>query len=150
MNAVQQRSTETPVLNFATATARSRRKPLSLRVTHPDAGLIESCIEYAMEMAGTQIAYEVDPTDSDFAAFFDTKAQGRGEKALQFITECEARTMDGLRAKAAIVETVLQDWNDNLEKLGHDFLVSLARDVIRHQQASIGRKTSRDVIVVPT
>ena len=57
--------------------------------------------------------------------------------------------MDGLRAKAALVRTALDDWSGNLDELRQEFLISLADDVIRFQKASIALKQSRTEIVVP-
>jgi hypothetical protein len=57
--------------------------------------------------------------------------------------------MDGMRAKAAIVEMALEDWTSDLDDLRQSFIITLANDVIRFQRASRGLNQHDTVIVVP-
>ena len=144
------KSAETSVIKFSTKTAgRSPRNRVGKRPDHPDADLIENCIEYAMQINGANISYKIEPTDAEFASFTDDVAQSRADRALRLAADCVAKTMDGLRAKAALVRTALDDWSGNLDELRQEFLISLADDVIRFQRASFALEQSRTEIVVP-
>src|SRR5664279_913412 len=143
------KSAETSVIKFSTKTAgRSPRNRVGKRPDHPDADLIDNCIEYARQITGALISYKIDPTDAEFAAFFDDVAQSRADRALRSALDLPPKTMDGLRAKAALVRTALDDWSGNLDELRQEFLISLADDVIRFQKASFALDHSRTEIVV--
>ena len=58
------------------------------------------------------------------------------------IIDLETKTMDGLRAKAAIVKIAIEDWACDLDEIRQDFLVSLANDAIRLQRAGAELKRS--------
>src|SRR5882757_9288032 len=125
MNTQAQATAETPIIDFAANAAnRAPRRRSSKRPNHPDAYLIDHCIEYAMHISSGKIAYEVDPTDATFAWFRDDLAQGRATRALSAILEIEPVTVDGLRAKAALVKITLEDWDGNLDELRQRFLIS--------------------------
>ena len=144
------KSAEMAVIKFSTKTAgRSPRNRVGKRPDHPDADLIERCIEYVIQINGALISYKIDPTDAEFAAFFDDVAQSRADRALRSVLDLSPQTMDGLRAKAALIRTALDDWSGNLDELRQEFLISLADDVIRFQKASVALKQSRTEIAVP-
>jgi hypothetical protein len=144
------KSAKTSVIKFpAKSSCAARRSRVGKRPDHPDADLIEHCIEYAMQITGALTSYKIDPTDAEFAAFFDNVAQSRADRALRSALDLPPQTMDGLRAKAAIVRTALDDWSGNLDELRQEFLISLANDVIRFQKASFALKQSCTEIVVP-
>ncbi|NGX99831.1 MAG: hypothetical protein G4V63_33025, partial [Candidatus Afipia apatlaquensis] len=80
-----------------------KRKPAG---RHPDHALISHAIEYVAHMKGADAGYNVDPTDSDIAAPFDTKHRAVARLAFSRLTKLKANTIDGLRAKAAVMEHV--------------------------------------------
>jgi hypothetical protein len=140
VNSTQTASTATPVINFATANSdRKSARRASKQPDHPDADLIAACIEYATQVHAGQIAYKIDPTDAKFASVADTVQ----------ILDLPPRTMDGMRAKAAIVEMALEDWTSDLDDLRQSFIITLANDVIRFQRASRGLNQHDTVVVVP-
>jgi (p)ppGpp synthase/HD superfamily hydrolase len=140
VNSTQTASTATPVINFATANSdRKSARRASKQPDHPDADLIAACIEYATQVHAGQIAYKIDPTDAKFASVADTVQ----------ILDLPPRTMDGMRAKAAIVEMALEDWTCDLDDLRQSFIITLANDVIRFQRASRGLNQHDTVVVVP-
>jgi hypothetical protein len=138
MTATQTTPTPSPVINFATATGGKKPRLYDRIAAHPDAVLIENCIKYVAEISSArEPIFVVDPTgDNDFAGAFTTKARNRADRALTLITAGEPQTMDGLRAKAAIMDPMLAVCDGLLEAIDHDFLASLARDVIRLHRAS--------------
>ena len=137
MHAEHTTSGTAPVINFAEKTKKPRPpKRASRRPDHPDADLIEHCIEYASQIKIAEVGYEIDPTDSEFASFTDDLAQSRAGRAMRQIIEMQPATMDGLRAKANIVAMCIDDWNGELQPLQRSFLASLADDVIRFQRVS--------------
>lgn len=145
-----QPSTGAPVINFATkAAGRSPRRRVGRRPDHPDADLIEHCMEYAVQISAGKIAYDVDPTDAKFASFSEDLAQSRADRAMRSILELEPTTVDGVRAKAALVKIAIEDWSGDLDELRQQFLISLADDVIRLQRHARGLKQHLEPIVVP-
>jgi hypothetical protein len=154
MTATQTIATETPVINFAEKTAgRPQRKRVGKRPDHPDADLIEHCIEYGMQIAAGRAAFPIDPTDAKFAAYFDDLTQSRADRALRAALDMKPRTLDGLRAKASLVEVALGDWEafDTLaiDELRKKFLISLANDIIRFQRGAVKQKTSHVIFPEP-
>ena len=144
------KSAETSVIKFSTkSTGAGRRSRVGKRPDHPDADLIDNCIEYARQITGALISYKIDPTDAEFAAFFDDVAQSRADRALRSVLDLPPQTMDGLRAKAALVRTAVDDWAGDLDELRQEFVKSLADDVIRFQRAARRRSQSRTTIMVP-
>ena len=144
------KSAKTSVIEFPAKTAgRSPRNRVGKRPDHPDADLIENCIEYAIQINGALISYKIDPTDAEFAAFFDDVAQSRADRALRSVLDLPPQTMDGLRAKASLVRTAVDDWAGDLDELRQEFVKSLADDVIRFQRAARRRSQSRTTIMVP-
>ena len=125
---------------FTGASYKASRSPVISN--HPDAKLICLCIEYGTLIAGAQVAYNIDPTDSEFASQADSLTQTRADRAMLEIIDLETKTMDGLRAKAAIVKIAIEDWACDLEEIRQDFLVSLANDAIRLQRAGAELKRS--------
>jgi len=82
MHAEQATPRSAPVINFAeTTTKRRPARKAAAHASHPDATLIESCIEYAGQIKAAEICYLIDPTDSDFAAFADDLAKSRANRA---------------------------------------------------------------------
>jgi hypothetical protein len=147
-------TTETPVINFAERTApRLPRKSVGKRPDHPDADLIEHCIEYAMQIAAGRAAFPIDPTDAKFAAYFDNLTQSRANRALCAALDMEPQTLDGLRAKASLVEVALGDWDafDTIliDELRKKFLISLANDIIRFHRGAEKQKTSHIIFPGP-
>ncbi|MDB5579645.1 MAG: hypothetical protein JWR80_4821 [Bradyrhizobium sp.] len=150
MTAAHTTPTPSPVINFATANSdRKSERRASKQPDHPDADLIAACIEYATQIHAGQTAYKIDPTDAKFASVADTAAQRRADRAMVQILDLPPRTMDGMRAKAAIVEMALEDWTSDLDDLRQNFIITLANDVIRFQRASRGLNQHDTVIVVP-
>lgn len=135
------------VINFAVnATKPQARRRVGKRPDHPDADLIEHCIEYAMQIAAGKAAFPIDPTDATFAAYFDDLTQSRADRALVAALDTEPVTLDGLRAKASLVEIAMSDWDNfdsiMIDRLRKKFLISLAKDVTRFQRSARDQKTS--------
>jgi hypothetical protein len=106
-----------------------------------------------MQIAAGRAAFPVDPTDAKFAAYFDDLAQSRANRALVAALDMEPATMDGLRAKASLVEVALSDWEafdtTLIDDLRKKFLMSLANDIIRFQRSASKQKTSHINFVEP-
>jgi hypothetical protein len=138
------------VIDFAApAAARKTRRRIGKRPDHPDADLIEHCIEYAMQINAGRVAYNIDPTDAKFASFSDDLAKSRADRAMAAILEIEPVTIDGIRAKAGLIKTAMEDWEGvPLEGEIQTFLISLADDLIRLQRHSWQLKQNLEVIVV--
>ncbi|MCW2112498.1 hypothetical protein ABIF21_007114 [Bradyrhizobium elkanii] len=147
-NTAAQTAETTTVIDFAhTGKSRSPRRGVKKRPSHPDADLIENCIECAMQITAGKAPYKIDPTDSEFAAFCDDICRSRADRALRAVLDMSPSTLDGLRAKAGLVEVVMEDWTDypggvQFDELQTTFLLSLAKDVIRFQRAAMVEKTS--------
>jgi hypothetical protein len=122
----------------------SRTIPLRVieRSAHPDAKLISLCIEYGLAVAGAKVIYQIDPTDAEFASRADTSARARADRSMEEIIGTATKTMDGLRAKAAIVKLAIDDWEGNLDDLRQRFLISIADDIIRMQRALMSLEQS--------
>jgi hypothetical protein len=150
MNTARASDIVLPIIDFAVRTAKPRTtKRAGKRPEHPDAELIEHCIEYASQIKVAEVGYEIDPTDSDFASFSDTLAQSRATRAMRQIVALKPSTMDGLRAKANIVAMCIDDWNGELQPLQRSFLTSLAEDVIRFQRVSASLHQNDVPVQVP-
>lgn len=134
---------ETPVVNFATMTTNCR-KPQGIdpeAVEHPDAALIQACVNFAAAMRGASGAFEVDPTvDCDIAQAVDKRLMRQASKEQALITASRPNTWDGLRAKAAVVDMALDLDREDMPS----FLRSLAADVIRFHRATT-ESTNRKV-----
>ena len=144
------KSAKTSVIKFpAKSSCAARRSRVGKRPDHPDADLIENCIGCAMHITGALTSYNIDPTGAEFAAFFDNVAQSRADRALRSVLDLPPQTMDGLRAKASLVRTAVDDWAGDLDELRQEFVKSLADDVIRFQRAARRRSQSRTTIMVP-
>jgi hypothetical protein len=142
------KSAESSVIKFSAQPARCRRRA-GKRPDHPDADLIEHCIEYAMQISAGRVAYMVDPTDAKFASHCDDLAMARGDRAMNAILDIEPVTIDGVKAKAALVKLSIEDWSGDLDELRQCFLISLADDMIRLQRHARGLKQNLEPIVVP-
>lgn len=135
-------STPAEVINFAAVgTSRPARRNVKKRPVHMDADLIEHCIEYGMQINAAQAAYKVDPTDSEFASFFDDLCRSRANRAMRAVLELPPKTLDGLRAKAELIQIVCKDWESlhgsvELDELRTEFVHSLASDIVRLQRAA--------------
>jgi hypothetical protein len=125
------KSAETSVVKFPAKTpARMPRTEATERPNHPDADLIKACMAYASAIAGTKAAFDVDPTgDSDFAQPLDERALRAAHKNQHLAANCSPSTIDGLRAKAAVVEMILETETD--ADSVKPFLKSLADDIER-------------------
>jgi hypothetical protein len=144
------KSAKTSVIKFpAKSSGAGRRSRVGKRPDRPDADLIEHCIEYAMQISAGRVAYMVDPTDAKFASYCDDLAQSRADRAMNAILDIEAVTIDGVRAKAALVKLSIEDWDGDLDELRQSFLISLADDMIRIQRHARGLNQHLDPIVVP-
>lgn len=136
------------IIDFAhVGKSRPPRRSVKKRPSHPDADLIENCIECAMQIAAGKAPYKIDPTDSEFAAFCDDICRSRANRALRDLLDLSPSTLDGLRAKAGLVEVVMDDWQEyggsvNLDELHSTLILSLAKDVIRFQRTAMIEKTS--------
>ena len=151
MSTAQTASAATPILNFATVAESKKPRPrLYDRVAaHPDVSLIETCVSYASAIGSTSEAtFKVDPTgNNDFAAMVATKSRNRADRLLAQITATAPRTMDGLRAKAAVMEVMLADCDlGALEPEHYSFLNSVARNVVELQRAS--QETGQSATVI--
>jgi hypothetical protein len=153
MTATQASSAQAPVINFAGRTddrkktrRQGQRRLPAVVSDHPDSILITACIEYAMQIRAAQVTYEIDPTDSEFAAFMDPAAQGKARARLAVIMNNKPTTMDGLRAKAALMPIILEDWSGDLDKIEIGFLTSVTDDVVRFQKAACRMNQSDTVI----
>jgi hypothetical protein len=150
-----EKSTGAPVIDFAikAAPGRSPRRRVVKRPDHPADDLIMNCIEYGMQIAAGRAAYEIDPTDANFASHFDDLSQSRADRALRAALDTQPLTLDGLRAKAALVNIALKDWEtfDDvlIDELRKKFLISLADDIIRFQRSAMSEKTSNIPIGEP-
>jgi hypothetical protein len=128
-------STTGPVgVDFSVAAAAATKSQVSkLKVDHPDATLIQACINFAIAMRGASGAFEVDPTvDCDLAQAADKRLMRQASKEQSLIAATRPSTLDGLRAKAAIVDMALDLDRDDMSF----FLRSLAADVIRFHRAA--------------
>lgn len=96
---------EPTVVNFTTA-ATASRAPGSRRASlpdHPDAELIQACVEFGIAVRGASGAFEADPTgDNDFAQRMDSALLKRARKQQELIATLRPTTLDGLRAKATV------------------------------------------------
>jgi hypothetical protein len=119
------------------------------RKTHPNRSLIEHCVDYAVHMRGALAGFDADPTDSEFAAATDDIFRSRARKHLVLATKAKACTIDGLRAKAALIPIIIESGGGRLEEPEAKFLQALANDIVRIQRASRDAKQSRDKIPEP-
>jgi hypothetical protein len=137
------------VVDFATVSNIKPRRPAQ-RISHPDAELIENCIAYAVTVTGISAAFKVDPTDAKFAEVTLKKADRRAERLMGEILALPAKTVDGARAKTALVDIVLYHFEGcAIDGLHLDFISSIAKDVAIVQQAASALKQSDTVLVVP-
>jgi hypothetical protein len=123
-------SAKSSIVKFA------HRERAAKRPAHPDAKLINACIEYCMALSGAEAAFKTDPTDSHFAVPAAEEAETRAAVALALATKIEPITTDGLRAKAACVAEALGKCDNYLDEISSEFLLSLAADVIRFHRAA--------------
>ena len=99
---------------------------------HPDAKLIQACVDFAIAMRGASGAYEIDPTgNNDFAQAIDSKLLAQADDAQAVITRRAPSTIDGLRAKAMILKMAIDLDCDETGALSG----SLAEDVKRFHKA---------------
>lgn len=100
---------------------------------HPDADLIRACVRFGIAVRGSSGGFEADPTgDCIFASAKSEALLKRAEKEWRFASNYLPSTMDGLRAKAAIVEMAIDIDQPSLKA----FLRSFADDVVRFHRAS--------------
>lgn len=102
---VSDRASKPNVVDFSTA-ATAGRAPRSRRATlpdHPDAELIQACVEFGIAVQGMNGGFEVDPTDdADFAQRMDSALLKRARKQQELIATLRPTTLDGLLAKAVV------------------------------------------------
>ncbi|PAY07163.1 hypothetical protein CK489_15290 [Bradyrhizobium sp. UFLA03-84] len=143
-----EQATQAAVIDFAQIDKpRSTRRSVKRRPAHPDADLIENCIECAMQIAAGKAPYKIDPTDSEFAALSDDISRSRADRALRAALDLSPTTLDGLRAKAGLVEAIMDDLSNfpgdiQLDELQSALVLSLVKDVIHFQRAAMIAKTS--------
>lgn len=102
--------------------------------SHPDAPLLKACVSVAVALRGASGAYEADTTDDkDFAAAIDSALLKRAEKALTEAADYLPSTLDGIRAKAEIVNMAIEAMPSGIVK---GFLLSLSADIARFHKAS--------------
>lgn len=95
---------------------------------HPDAELIEACMDFATALYGSSGAFDVDPTeDCEFASTRDTRALKRADDARSIITSYLPKTLDGLCAKAQAAQVC----NKYDIQEAPSFNASVANDVVR-------------------
>jgi hypothetical protein len=128
---------------LSSATIREARK------THPNRTLIENCVDYAVHMQGALAGFDVDPTDSEYASATDSIFRARARRHLVSATRIKACTIDGLRAKAALIPIIIASAAGCLEEPEAKFLQSLATDIVRIQRASRHADQSRNKIPEP-
>jgi hypothetical protein len=91
-----------------------------------------------MLVQGAGAAYVVDPTDAEFASDADAAFLNRADRALAFIIANQAKTLEGISAKAAIVRSMLGHGNRLMKPLYPrevEFLQKLAEEVVIWQKA---------------
>ncbi|MCB1393846.1 hypothetical protein [Nitrobacter sp.] len=102
---VSERASKPNVVDFTTA-ATASRAPGSRRAhlpDHPDAELIQACVEFGIAVRGASGGFEADPTgDNEFAQRMDTALLKRARKQQKLIATLRPTTLDGLRAKATV------------------------------------------------
>jgi hypothetical protein len=153
MNVTQTSPTGSPVINFANAGAT--RKPTRRDVAyppHPDAILIAACIEYASYMAFAAAGYAIDPTDADFAAVSDDAARAKADTALRIAQKTCPETLDGLRAKSALVYSIAGKNSATGSSLGlpeRMFLASLADNIRHFHDISAAKGEERKPVTAP-
>lgn len=102
---VSVRTSKPHVVDFTTA-ATASRAPGSRRANlpdHPDAELIQACVEFGIAVRGASGGFEADPTgDSEFAQRMDVALLKRARKQQELIATLRPTTLDGLRAKATV------------------------------------------------
>ena len=127
------KSAETSVVKFSPKSAGRApryRKRTAGRPDHPDANLIQACLDCAYATGGIKEAFHADPTgNSDFAQPMDERALRTARKSVNFAANYSPSTIDGLRAKAAIVRMVLEIESDT--ESAAPFFKSLADDIRR-------------------
>ncbi len=103
---------------------------------HPDFALINACVDFAKHTAAARAAFSVDPTDNnDFGAYHDGLSTNRALKSLEMVIAMHALTLDGLRAKASLVDVILNDLDGSpMEEYHEATFRSLAEDVKTFQQ----------------
>ena len=102
--------------------------------SHPDAPLLKACVSVAVALRGASGAYEADTTDDkDFAAAIDGEMIERAAKALAEAGDYRTATLDGLRAKAEVIDMTFEAMPSDI---AHKFLRSLCADIARFHRAS--------------
>ena len=115
-------------------TARSRGKTKSKEV--PDAELLRQCVIYVQSVAAFAAGFKLDVDAAYEFAEAEGSMNNRGAIALKRITEIEAKTAEGLSAKACAAEVMFKDWEeDDLNELPKAFLQSFVKDVRTHFRA---------------
>lgn len=141
---VSDRASKPNVADFTTA-ATASRAPGSRRANlpdHPDAELIQACVEFGIAVQGMNGGFEVDPTDdADFAQRMDSALLNRARKRQELIATLRPTTLDGLRAKATVANMARSSDLDQSSAL----LSSLCTDV-----ANVHRYSKNTAAVVLT
>jgi hypothetical protein len=133
--------------NFGTISAPTtapRATPAQRRRQHADNRLIELCMDITANRAAADGAFVADPSgSSDFAAAWYDIYRSRADRAMKCATKVKARTADGLRSKARVVEILQRDFEGLVaEPEGVAFLASFTADVIRMQRSMLDQKIS--------
>lgn len=132
---VTDRASKPNVVDFSTAAAAGRA-PGARRANlpdHPDAELIQACVEFGIAVRGASGGFEADPTgDNDFAQRMDATLLKRARKQQELIATFRPTTLDGLRAKATAANMALTFDLDRSSVL----LSSLCTDVAQVHRSS--------------
>lgn len=101
---VSERASRPTVVDFSAAAKASRpRSRCATLPDHPDAELIQACVEFGIAVRGASGGFEADPTgDSEFAQRMDATLLKRARKQQELIATLRPTTLDGLRAKATV------------------------------------------------
>ena len=113
------------------AKAKSLAAPRQKAVRSPsDTGLIRDCVVYAQSVAARENGFKADPTGNcDFAAPLGDKYLARASDMLFKIAVKNAKTAEGLQAKARIASMVIPDEFRGIGRVEEAFLRSFALDV---------------------
>lgn len=146
--------TPSPVIDFASESRKrfdnTTKKPEGVRGSgwHPDGALIIKCLELAVDIKAGEALYMIDPTDGEFANLADTRHRNRADRALAYITAFRPTTLDGLKAKARLVDLVLVDIHA-IDGIELDFLKSAASDVCRFHDALTNHASGMTMVAAP-
>ncbi|WP_375413098.1 hypothetical protein [uncultured Bradyrhizobium sp.] len=109
---------------------------------HPDAQLIAACVAYGFVMGGAAAGWRIDPTDSDFAGPADIRNLRKGEALIEKMKGLETKTLDGIAAKAGVVELICSSGSNYVSPDEVEFTSSLAKDIMNFQLSAAGETSA--------